>query len=310
MILTVTANTAVDKRYVTEHFQAGEVNRVKSVVLSAGGKGLNVSRAASIAGEEVLATGFLGGHNGRLIEELLAGDGIRGDFVWCKGESRDCINIWDETLRTQTEFLEPGFEIGKEDEARLAEKFESCIDRAGVVTISGSVPRGSGAHLYGQLLEIAKKHGKKAILDTSGQLLADSIAFRPYMIKPNIDEIRMLTGMPMDNMDDILAAAKKLHGAGISCVVISLGASGAVMSCEEGAWQVVVPKVDAVNTVGCGDSMIGGFAVATERGLSMPEALRFAASVSTAAAMTPGTGTYRPEDQAAVFEKISLKALN
>ncbi len=307
MILTVTANTAVDKRYVTAGSRVGEVNRVKTVTRTAGGKGLNVSRAAFIAGEEVLATGFLGGHNGRLIEELLAQDGISGDFVWCEGESRDCINIWDETTRTQTEFLEPGFEIGKEDMGRLAAKVEEKIDQADVITISGSVPRGADAGLYGQLLDIARAHGKKAILDTSGQLLADSIAFRPYMIKPNIDEIRMLTGMPMDNMDDILAAAKKLHEAGIACVVISLGASGAVMSCEDGAWQALVPKVDAVNTVGCGDSMIGGFAAAIARGMSMPEALRFAASVSTAAAMTTGTGSFRPEDQKRLIGQIRLK---
>ena len=57
MILTVTANAAIDKRYVVEGFGVGNVNRVKSCAATAGGKGLNVSRVAHIAGEQVTATG-------------------------------------------------------------------------------------------------------------------------------------------------------------------------------------------------------------------------------------------------------------
>ncbi len=96
MILTVTANAAIDKRYVVGGFEEGNVNRVKTCVANAGGKGLNVSRVASIAGEKVTATGFLGGHAGKFIAEHIEQFGVKSEFAWCEGESRTCINIWDE----------------------------------------------------------------------------------------------------------------------------------------------------------------------------------------------------------------------
>ena len=42
MILTVTLNAAIDKRYVVEEFQVGEVNRMKACAYTPGGKGLCV----------------------------------------------------------------------------------------------------------------------------------------------------------------------------------------------------------------------------------------------------------------------------
>ena len=71
MILTVTLNAAIDKRYVVDGFQVGEVNRVKECAYTPGGKGLNVSTPASIAGADVTSTGFVGGHAGNYIVDSL-----------------------------------------------------------------------------------------------------------------------------------------------------------------------------------------------------------------------------------------------
>ena len=95
MILTVTLNAAIDKRYVVEDFKIGEVNRVKECVYTPGGKGLNVSKPASIAGAKVVATGFVGGHAGNYIEAELKPFGIESAFYHMEQESRSCINIWD-----------------------------------------------------------------------------------------------------------------------------------------------------------------------------------------------------------------------
>ena len=115
MILTVTLNAAIDKRYVVEGYQVGEVNRVKECAYTPGGKGLNVSKPASIAGAEVVATGFVGGHAGNYIEDALKPFGIKSEFYHLEAESRSCINIWDEVNHVQTEFLEPGFTLTEED---------------------------------------------------------------------------------------------------------------------------------------------------------------------------------------------------
>ena len=311
MIVTVTANAAADKRYVVGNMQVGEVNRLKEADISAGGKGLNVSRAAYIAGEKVIATGFLAGHTGELVQDKIGEDGFASDFVWCSGETRSCLNIWDETNRTQTELLEPGFTATAEDQDHLVEKFRDLVKDASIASVSGSLPKGCGSELYGRLIDEARKLGKRVILDTSGQTLADCLAFRPFMIKPNIDEIRQLVKKNLDpeQKEEIFAAADKLHGMGIPVVVISLGASGSLMSCPEGVFQARVPKIQAVNTVGCGDSMIGGFDVGFERGLSSPECLRIASAISAAAAMTDRTGFFRMEDMEQIRSRIEITKL-
>ena len=311
MILTVTANAAIDKRYVVESFEVGSVNRIKSADLSAGGKGLNVSRTAHIAGEEVIATGFLGGHAGEFIQEKLKAEGVKEDFIWCAGETRNCINIWDETHHTQTEFLEPGAEATPQNQDKLVQRFTELVAECQVAAISGSMPKGCTSDLYKRLLAIGKKAGKKVILDTSGKTLEECLDAGPFMIKPNIDEIQMLVGRKLDpeDTDELLDAAKELHARGIPTVVISLGSSGSLMSCEEGAFQAVVPKIDAVNTVGCGDSMIGGFCVGISRGLSMQESLKLASAISAAAAMTQKTGFFRMEDMEQLLPKIEVRKL-
>ncbi len=309
MILTVTANAAIDKRYVVEGFGVGNVNRVKSCAANAGGKGINVARVAAIAGERLIATGFLGGHAGRFISEHVEARGIVSDFVWCEGESRTCINIWDEGSRQQTEFLEPGFSVTQEDCDCLVEKFERLLPEVRVATISGSAPKGAGTGLYRRMIRAARAAGKPVIVDTSGSLLEACLLERPTLIKPNLDEIRALTGRPLNTREGLIRAAGDLHDDGVETVVISLGAEGSLVSCEEGVFDIKVPKIDAVNTVGCGDSMIAGFAVGISRGLSVVETVRLASAISAANAMRLETGFFVKEDMEAILPKIEVKRL-
>ena len=307
MILTVTANAAIDKRYVTESFEKGSVNRVKSCAANAGGKGINVTRVASIVGEKVTATGFLGGHAGKFIEERIHQRGVRSDFVWCEGESRTCINIWDETAKQQTEFLEPGFTVTEEDCERLIRKFASLLLKSKVVTISGSVPEGADSELYRRMIREVREYGKPVLLDTSNKLLADCLEEKPTLIKPNLDEIRALTGKELTTRDELLAAAKEFHDQGIEIVAISLGGDGSLVSCREGVFDVKVPKLQAVNTVGCGDSMIAGFAVGMSRGLPIEETIRLASAVSAANAMRLETGFVVMEDVESLLPQIEIR---
>ena len=309
MILTVTLNAAIDKRYVVENLQTGSVNRVKECTYSAGGKGLNVSRVAAIAGEEVTATGFVGGHAGHYIVEALDGNNIKSDFVHISGESRSCINIYDETNHRQTEFLEPGVCITDANEEEMLKKYLSLIDACSVVAISGSVPKGMDGSLYKEMIQIAKEHHKPVILDTSGNLLEESLIAKPTMIKPNMDEIRMLTGKELNSQEDLIKAAVEIQKSGVEVVVISCGSDGSLVACEEGIYRAFVPKIDAVNTVGCGDSMIAGFAVGFSRGLSMAETIKLASAISAANAKRMETGFFMTKDMLELLPQIRVEKL-
>jgi len=309
MILTVTLNAAIDKRYVVDDFQVGEVNRVRECSYTPGGKGLNVSKPASIAGAKVVATGFVGGHAGNYIEDELKPFGIESAFYHMKEESRSCINIWDSVNKVQTEFLEPGFTVTEADFEGFVEKFKKLVAEADVVAMSGSVPKGLDGSAYQRLVAIVKEAGKKVILDTSGKLLTAGIQAKPTMIKPNIDEIRMLTGSRCDEMTEIIEAAKEIQKSGVEIVAVSLGAEGSIVVSDEGVYRAIVPKIDAVNTVGCGDSMIAGFALGLSEGLSVADTLKKASAISAAAALREETGFFVVEDMEKIFPRVEIKKI-
>lgn len=310
MILTVTLNAAIDKRYVVRGFQEGEVNRVLECAFTPGGKGLNVSKPAAIAGAEVVATGFAGGHAGRYITESLADFQVKSEFYHLESESRSCINIWDEEKKKQTEFLEPGFIVSEEDFECFLQKFQSLLINADVVAMSGSVPKGLDGRAYQRMVAMVKSAGKKVILDTSGTLLKMGIQAKPTMVKPNIDEIRMLTGSRCDSRDELILAGRQIHESGVEQVVISLGAEGSLMICADGVYQAIVPRIDAVNTVGCGDAMIAGFAIGMEKRMSVQDSLRLASAISAAAALREETGFFVKEDMERIYKQIQIQSLS
>ena len=296
MIATVTLNTSIDKAYqLACPLVDGTVMRVENCIDNAGGKGLNAARAVATCGERVVATGFAGGNNGRLLCELLDADGIEHDFVHIKSETRCCVNVLEPDGRS-TEFLEPGRPVSGEEVAAVRAKVAEIAADADVVTFNGSVPAGAGANIYRELVGAVRAAGKPAILDTSGTLLVNSLEARPTMIKPNTDEIQAILGRKPESLDEIIAAAREVHEkCGIERVVVSLGGDGAVMACAEGVFRGRAPKIEVVNPVGSGDTMVGAFAVAMARGMALEDQLAYAMSCASANCLSASTGHFDME---------------
>lgn len=310
MISTVTLNVSIDKAYkIKGSVESGKVIRVLECNNTAGGKGLNVSRVISICGEEILATGFVGGHSGALVEELLEKDNIKNQFTHVKSETRNCINILDEN-NVSTEFLEKGFPVSEDELKKFIDDFDKIIDNSNIITISGSVPQGVPTDIYYKLINMIKSKNKKVILDASGELLKEGIKALPTMIKPNSEEMENLLGFSINNREEVINSAIKLYESGIELVVVSLGKDGALLVCKDGIYHGKPPKIDVVNTVGCGDSMVAAFAVAMERGYSNMESLKYAVSISAANAMTFSTGNINLEDVDNIFEDVTIEKLN
>lgn len=309
MITTITLNTAIDKAYVVDDFAKNTVTRVQKCTNTAGGKGLNVSKVIKLCGEDIIATGFVGGHAGAYIEDLLKEHDIITDFVHTKSETRSCINILAKD-GSSTEFLEPGAPLTKEEVEQFKSKIIQLIDNSDVITISGSVPEGVEATIYGDLIKQIKEKGKKVILDTSGNLLRNAIKACPTLIKPNSEELEALLGITITSRNEIIEAAKKLHETGIEYVVISLGSEGALLICKEGVFHAKPPKITPENTVGCGDSMVGAFAVSLSRNLPIEESLRYAVAVSAANALTMATGYFNMEDMERLLPEVLIRRLS
>ena len=306
MILTVTMNVAIDKRYVVEDFRIGSVMRVKECSYTAGGKGLNVSKVARISGGDVTATGIAAGHAGEYVTEELEKTGVKSDFVKVRGESRSCINIYDEKSGSQTEFLEPGVTVTAGDIKRFTDKYSGLLKKADIVSVSGSVPKGVESDFYNTLIELAGKDKKPILVDTSGELLKNAVLSKPDFIKPNTDEIEMLLGRKPESEKEIIYSAERLHNSGIKYVAVSLGKDGAVLVCEEGVYRGFTPDIPVINTVGCGDSMVAEFAVGISRREPAEEIFRKAIAVSTANALRVETGFYLKEDMEKILPQVRI----
>ncbi|MBQ5819722.1 MAG: 1-phosphofructokinase family hexose kinase, partial [Clostridia bacterium] len=133
----------------------------------------------------------------------------------------------------------------------------------------------------------------------------DLIDMKPWLIKPNQEEISAYLGREIDGFDELFSVAKDLHEQGIENVMISLGAQGALLVCSEGTFVARPPKVDALSTIGAGDSSIAGFVSVADKPASTR--LRTAVAFGTAACLTPGTRPPRPEDVASILDRITVE---
>ena len=283
-VVTVTLNAAVDKTYLVPTLPLGRVTRVPEMVAYPGGKGVNVARVLKQLGVDVVAAGFVAGHNGAFIRTELTKQGIAHDFVDLPGESRLCLNILHDG-GTSTELLEPGPTVTEADLEALERKLAALAADAAIVAFSGSAPSGAPADVYARLIAVARAAGALAFLDTSGALLVEGLRAKPDFVKPNQDEIAALQRRPAATDGDLAALVRELVAGGIGCAAITLGADGSLVGADGAVYRVRVPALPVVSAVGCGDAFVAGFAAATLRGEPIEARLRLAAAAACANAL-------------------------
>jgi 1-phosphofructokinase family hexose kinase len=278
VIVCVVPNPSIDKLFEVERLRPGAIHRPASFVEVAGGKGLNVARAAAALGAEVRAVALLGGHHGRWIADELERLGLPLSAVWYDGETRSCLSVADAKMQSLTEFYEDGQPV----EAPAWNDFVACVAeeaaQASWVTVSGSLPRGVPADGYAQLVR-----GENVALDS--RQLGRS---RPAIVKVNEAEAADLTGA-----HDAPKAARELRervGRPDAAAVVTQGRRGALLVDPDGReWRGVLAASGSY-AVGSGDAFLAGLVVALERAASWPAALAAALGAGAANAEVPGAG--------------------
>jgi tagatose 6-phosphate kinase len=274
VILTITANPSLDRVYAIDDFQVNKIFRPKAMTATAGGKGLNVSRVASILGAAVTATGFIGGTVGSLVSADMQLHRIVDRFVRISGATRMCITVMDEKNTTSTEILESGPVITADEMEVFLRTYDELLDACETVVGSGSLPRGLPADFYAELIRRAKARQRRFILDTSGAHFTQGMKETPYMVKPNQEELEAVVGSDLFELKDCVGAVMALKENGIELPVLTLGKRGCLAALSDGVYHFSAPPIPVVNTVGSGDSFVAGVAVALCQGRDEHEALR------------------------------------
>ncbi len=309
MIITVTMNPAIDKTVDLEHMDHGGLNRVRNVLMDAGGKGINVSKTIKELGGETIATGFVGGSSGSYIKKVLQEQGIQPDFIETGKEVRTNLKVV-EADGNVTEFNEPGPVITSQEQEALIQKLLSYADKDTLFVLAGSIPNGMDKDIYQVLTGKLKEKGARVFVDADGELLIHALEAAPDIIKPNCHELEELFHKD-DRVDEeeLIAMGQKLMTKGIGMIAISLGQMGALFLTERKVLKCPGLKVEAHSTVGAGDAMVAALAYGLNQGLAFEECARLGLAASAGAVTTKGTKPPKRELVEELITKVEVITL-
>lgn len=286
MIYSVTFNPSLDYTMEFDSVELGTLNRAAAVNITAGGKGINVSKVLTGLNVENLILGFVCGFTGDEIEKSLTRDGCRSEFIRLdRGLSR--INVKINSKET-TEFNAPGPEIP----AKALSLLEKQLDRLGegdYLVLAGNIPEGLPEFSYRMLINKMNSRGVRTVVDASGNALLSTLEFSPFLIKPNRQELGELFSTKVLTRENIDRYAAELRAKGARNVLVSLDSEGAVLAAENG--EILyrpAPEGKVINPVGAGDSMVAGFLWGYTESGDYAEALKCSIAAGSASAFSHG----------------------
>lgn len=289
MIYTITFNPALDYISQVENFEIGKINRTKTEKILPGGKGLNVSTVLKNLGIESTALGFIAGFTGEELKRSIEEKGIKTDFIKVeKGITRINVKI---SSNEETALNGNGPEITEEDINKLLEKIEK-ITKEDMVILAGNIPRCINNDIYEIICKTLEKNNVTFVVDATKELLMNVLKYKPFLIKPNKEELEETFKEKVETKEEIIVYAKKLQQMGARNVLISLGGEGAILvTTEEKEYYSKAPKGKVLNTVGAGDSMVAGFIAGYEQSGDFEQAFKMGIATGSASSFSMNLAT-------------------
>ena len=245
MIYTLTLNPSLDYLVDVQDIKLHGTNRSKSEYISFGGKGINVTSVLNELGVDSICLGFTAGFTGTELERLLKNEGIKTDFVHLEtGNTRINVKIKDSEI---TEINANGPVVYKDDLQKLYEKLLQLKD-TDVLLLAGSLPNGANEDLYENIISKLDTQKIRVCVDTAGKKLLKLLKYKPFLIKPNIDELQQIVEKTLATDEEIVDAARLLKQSGAVNVLVSRGKDGAILVDEYGVVHKCCPhKITSVN---------------------------------------------------------------
>jgi len=298
-IITLTINPAIDVHISLDSLSVGSDHLGRVTARDLGGKGVNVSRALSSLGVESACLLSLGRENGAEFASGLVKQGLNVEYILVDGAVRENLNIHstegDTVIATAGPILSPS------DILHVKQMLLSKINGPTILVFSGRIAAGTDKESVIEMLLSARERGAELILDSRSLNKEDIIRLSPLMIKPNLDEARVLLG---SEINDPIKAAAELLTLGTKYVLLTLGKKGLVLANGEDVAVQSALDIKAVSTVGAGDSTVASFIYSYLCGLDLGGAARHAVATSAAACMTEGTLPPDPCQIKALLDKI------
>jgi 1-phosphofructokinase family hexose kinase len=267
------------------------VNRASQVTVGIGGKGANTARMVKQLGGNPKLIGFIGGDNGKLLEQMLDAEDVGYRHVVVEGETRICQTLVEEGNPETTELVEEMPPLSPDNWQHMMKLFQSLELADRVVSISGKLPAGAPVDAYAQICKLVHDSGGRTIIDAPGEPLLLSLEYEPSMVKINDVELLETLGG-----NDVLSACSELMNFGASSVLITRGGQPATFVDASRTLEIFPPAIKAVNPVGSGDAVTAGLAVALNNGKDLVDALIDGMACGAANALNLVSGVLKPGD--------------
>lgn len=289
MIYTITFNPALDYISKVDNFEIGKINRTKEEKILPGGKGLNVSTVLKNLGFQSTALGFIAGFTGKELKTEIEKYGIQTDFIEVKeGITRINVKISSDV---ETALNGNGPIITEADIEKLLEQI-SKFNNEDIVILAGNIPKGIKNNIYEIICSKLEKNGVTFVVDSTKELLINVLKYKPFLIKPNKEELEETFKEKIETNEDIVKHAEKLQDMGARNVLISLGGDGAILITEtKEVYYSKAPKGKVLNTVGSGDSMVAGFIAGYQKNRDYNEAFKMGIAAGSASAFSMNLAT-------------------
>ena len=303
MIYTITLNPSLDYNISVDSFNTGQINIIDSLYLLPGGKGINVAKVLNNLQQPVEALGFLAGFTGREILSLLEKENLKFNFVELEnGITR--INIKLKSSK-ETEINGQGPEVTKNDITKLMTNIRK-IENGDFLVLSGSIPYSCHENIYETIIQNTVDKDIKIVIDARKELLKDCLKYRPFLVKPNIDELGEMFNVKITSNDDLWKYSLKVKELGARNVLVSLSKDGALLLGENDEhYLATAPQGKLINSVGAGDSMVAGFISGyIESNGDLAYTLKKAVATGSASAFSKGLATQAKVDQ--LIKKVTV----
>ena len=303
-IYTCTMNLAIDLFIETEEMRPFMVNRTKEDDIQANGKGVNVSLVLKMLDFPSTALGFSAGFTGKYIEDYLQQKQIQTEFIEVPGMTR--INVFTQVNQTGEEYklVNQGPEIPQTAVHNFLNQIRA-LQAEDYLCVSGSLPRGMSPKVLVEISRICQEKRIHLIIDSSDQEVMDCLPYRPFLLKPNEEELSSWFGRKMVTDEDYFVYGQRLVELGAENVLLSLGEKGAILFTKDRVIRGNSPKGKVVNTACAGDAMLGTFLAEYMNRRPLDETLRKSIAAGSSTAFRKGLTDFL--DMEELSKQIKIK---
>lgn len=313
MILTITLNPLLEKVLFFKKIEKKKVNRSYKLIVNAGGKGINVSRQLNQFKIDNLATGFLGGDNGKKLKSILFKEHIKNSFQQIDYETREGFVIVEDSV-IQESYFTPDPIVTSEEVNQFLQKASRAILNSEMVVFSGSSPVFKNPEdeirIFSALLKLADDNDKITLIDVYGNHLSEVLKLNPRIVHTNLDEMQSSLKISLSDEKDILEFLKDVNSKGIKIFIITNGDKNSYAINHGYLYEIIPPKIESKNSTGSGDAFMAGFIYALHNNLPFEEMLRWAAACGTANASQFEVCSSNLDLVNSFYNKVEIKKLN